>query len=313
MTALNQKQTPALSLANGMWIGDVPLELSILTLPERILVARYFPAAYIVKLYPKRKGARYWARTSLHSGLRGNMSTYHLNTNDIVNMTDNQIMPPSSTILAATIGVTFVGPKKLPEKCMPGFLQVNRNRVREALLWLKKNNLLYRNIVISTDRLNELPVNGIPFEIMSVTKHSEDTSLLATESDGYVPEVGSDDECTLPLDLLSIERAFADNLETDDSSEENDTMDVESVDEEEDVLMEGLSYSTFCCGESDDNSYIILDAHAFPLQSLGVIDVAATEVTENEILAHALENVSHDDKKQSWVVQCGTEFVNEYA
>ncbi|KAF8256534.1 hypothetical protein EI94DRAFT_1793103 [Lactarius quietus] len=46
----------ASSLANGMWIGDVPLELKMLTLPERVLIARHFPAAYIVKLYPKKKG-----------------------------------------------------------------------------------------------------------------------------------------------------------------------------------------------------------------------------------------------------------------
>jgi hypothetical protein len=38
------------------WISDVPLELRVLTLPERVLVARHFPAAYIVKLYPKKRG-----------------------------------------------------------------------------------------------------------------------------------------------------------------------------------------------------------------------------------------------------------------
>ncbi len=52
---LRNKKTPPLSLANGMWIGDVPLELKVLTLPERLLVARFFPAAYIVKLYPKKR------------------------------------------------------------------------------------------------------------------------------------------------------------------------------------------------------------------------------------------------------------------
>ena len=52
--ALQRNKTPPLSLANGIWIGDVPSELSILTLPKRILVARYFPAAYIHNL--KKKG-----------------------------------------------------------------------------------------------------------------------------------------------------------------------------------------------------------------------------------------------------------------
>ncbi|KAH9177172.1 hypothetical protein EDB89DRAFT_1934750 [Lactarius sanguifluus] len=38
---VHRKKTPPLSLANGMWIGAVPDELNILTLPERILVGRH--------------------------------------------------------------------------------------------------------------------------------------------------------------------------------------------------------------------------------------------------------------------------------
>ncbi|KAH9017120.1 hypothetical protein EDB83DRAFT_2196973, partial [Lactarius deliciosus] len=63
-------------------------------------------------------------------GLCGNISTYRLNTDDVATITDAQLMPPSA-ILAATI-VTFVGPKNLPEKTMPGFLRVNRARGCEA-------------------------------------------------------------------------------------------------------------------------------------------------------------------------------------
>ena len=185
---LRRGKTPSLSLANNMWIGDVPLELRILTLPEKILIARYFPAAYIVKLYPKKKGARSWSSSGMHSGVRGNVSTYRLNTNDITHMTDTQIMPPLPAILAATVGVTFVGPKNLPKKTMPGFLRVNRNRVQNALQWLKENNPIYRDIVISTDHLNDLPVDGVPHEIMSLAKHSFNSTLLAAESEGYVPE-----------------------------------------------------------------------------------------------------------------------------
>ena len=67
--ALKDHTVPVLSLANGMWIGDIPLVLWILTIPKCILVVRYFPAAYIVKLYPMKKGARSWLIKSLHSGL----------------------------------------------------------------------------------------------------------------------------------------------------------------------------------------------------------------------------------------------------
>ena len=153
---LNRDLTPPLSLANSLWIGDIPLELKILTLPERILIARFFPAAYIVKLYPKKKGAHMWAKKGLHCGLRGNVSTYRLNTNDVSSMVSGNIMPPMPSILASTIGVTFVGPKNLPEKTMPGFLHVNRDCVRHALEWLKMNNPIYENITISMERLAQL-------------------------------------------------------------------------------------------------------------------------------------------------------------
>ena len=196
-SSLQKKKTPALSLANGMWIGDVPLALKILTLPERILVARHFPAAYIVKLFPKKKGARIWAEgESLHSGLQGNVSTYRLNTSDIANMTGDNTMPPPSRILAATVGVTFVGPRNLPEKTLPGFLRVNRNRVRDALQWLKGNNPLYADIAISGDRLSELPADGVPNEITSLARHLVDDTLLADERDGYVPEDDENDQGT---------------------------------------------------------------------------------------------------------------------
>ncbi|KAH9037779.1 hypothetical protein EDB85DRAFT_556454 [Lactarius pseudohatsudake] len=242
---LRRDKKPVLSLANEMWVGDVPLELQVLTLPERILIGRFFPAVYIIKLYPKKKGARSWATNGLQSGLRG---------------------------------VTFVGPKNLPQKTLPGFLRVNRTRVRDALFWLKRNNPIYEDIIISSDRLNELPTDGIPHEISSLAKHSNDTSLLAEETDGYVPEPCADeDEITAGLGgVTDIENAF---IEEDDTGES-------SVDME--------------------------DAQNIPLHSLGVVDVAASEVNENEMLAHALLNVARSEKAEGWAIKHGSDFVNEY-
>lgn len=195
LSILAHDKTPPLVLANDMWIGDILLALKILTLPERILITQYFPTTYIVKLYPKKKGAHTWATTSsLHSALRGNMSSYHLNTNQIAAMVGDSVMPPHPSILAATIGVTFVGPKHLPTKSMPGFLCVDQAQVHMALAWLKINNPIYGDITISNTRLNELPEDGMPPKIWSLAKHSDDTGLLAKEMDGYVSEDPTDDE-----------------------------------------------------------------------------------------------------------------------
>lgn len=56
----------------------------------------------------------------------------------------------------------------------------------------------------------------------------------------------------------------------------------------------------------------IPEAQNIPLRSLGVVDVAATEVTDNEILAHALANVPHSDKAGGWAVKRSSDYVNEY-
>ena len=53
-------------------------------------------------------------------------------------------------------------------------------------------------------------------------------------------------------------------------------------------------------------------ASSMPLRSLGVVDVAANDVTDNDVLAHALLNVSDHDKAQGWAVRRSSDFVNEY-
>jgi hypothetical protein len=106
-----------------MWIGEVPPELSILTLLERVLMVKYFPAAYIVKLFPRQKGASHWSSSGLHSGVKGNVSTYKLNVEEIMDIVDPRIMPPPTKILASIIGVIIVGPKNMLERTMHGILE----------------------------------------------------------------------------------------------------------------------------------------------------------------------------------------------
>jgi hypothetical protein len=188
---LEAAKRPPLALANGLWVGDVPFELSTLTLPERILIARYFPAAYIVKMFPKKKGACFWDKKTMNSGLRGNVSTYKLNIDDLGDMVSGTMMPPPSQILAATIGITFVGPSGMRERTLPDFFQVRRLRVLDALRWLKLHNPLYANIEIAQERLDQLPLDGVPQELLAIVKVSNDSTLLASEHASYIAE---DDE-----------------------------------------------------------------------------------------------------------------------
>ncbi|KAJ3832677.1 hypothetical protein F5878DRAFT_493813, partial [Lentinula raphanica] len=163
--ALERAQRPHLSLANQMWIGDIPFALRNLSIAERLLVSRYFAAAYVVKLFPKKRGAQGMKKELLTSALRGNVSSYFLNTDEIAGMLDDGFLPPKPAIFAATLAVTFVGSRNIPLKALDPFLVVERERVLRALLWLIANNPIYHNIKISSENLHSLPERGVPDEI----------------------------------------------------------------------------------------------------------------------------------------------------
>jgi hypothetical protein len=129
---------------------------------------------------------------SLNSGVRGNVSTYQLNTPDVARMIEGDLMPHKPAILAAMVAITIIGPSKLPVKSLPSLLSVSRHRIKAALLFLKCENHLYRNVVISDANLLLLLEDGVPEDLLSVVKYSDEQSLLAQEQEGYI--VGDDDD-----------------------------------------------------------------------------------------------------------------------
>ena len=51
----------------------------------------------------------------------------------------------------------------------------------------------------------------------------------------------------------------------------------------------------------------------FTLSHLGVVDVDGIEVTETELMAHALANCAQLLQEEDYMIQRGSAFVNEYA
>lgn len=107
--------------------------------------------------------------------------------------------------------------------------------MKAALVWLKANNRLYENITISEENLGQLPVDGVPEELLLSAKYTTDIDLVCEEKDGYVPKNHCDAQCTVPMitahlnDLIDIMyvTAFADEACTnvtqdmDDNEESN--------------------------------------------------------------------------------------------
>ncbi|KAJ3567669.1 hypothetical protein NP233_g6214 [Leucocoprinus birnbaumii] len=292
LNRLSSGRLPPLSLANNMWIGTVPFELRILTLAEKILIARYYVAAYIIKLYPKDPSVKYWDSNTLNSGLKGNVSTYPLNAAELAHYLNQSIMPPPISILSETISVTVVGPTGFPERTLPDVLVVRRQRVCDALVWLSRHNPLYRDIEISDERLRELPINGVPDVILQTTRLSTDTAAVAKEHDSYVPQ----DDDPENSDEDSDSDAPSD---TERNSYTHALNDLVMIDEQDQVDQINRR-------DADTGPAVV------PLQSYGVVDVTGTSLPDVELMAHALANTVISDGPDLQIRR-GSAFINEYA
>ncbi|KAF7289083.1 ATP-dependent DNA helicase [Mycena chlorophos] len=298
-------ERPSLALANNLWVGEVPFVLSILTLPERLLVALYFPAAYVVKLFPKKAGGKKWNKEKINSGMRGNVSTYGMNTKDIADMVTGNLMPRPVGILAAVIAVTFVGAKNMPLLLLPDIFDVRRQRVADALVWLKENNPLYAGVEISAERLAQLPVSGVPDELLLNVRYAPDESILQREHAGYVPVDLGDEE----------------DIEEQPPEENEDLPEV--ADGEERDLPEPPA-------KIKDRSAVVADVDmdedipereeyepaVFALQAHGSVDVGGESIPEDQLFVHAVDNLlpgnGHVKKKRDYGVRPGSEYINEY-
>jgi hypothetical protein len=181
--SLKKGKRPPLSLANNLWIGEVPHVLSVLTIPEQMLIARHFPRFYVFKLYPK-SGNRHCHPDHLQRGMCGNVSLYDLVTQAITDMLAGHFLPQPGALLASVMAITFVGSKRLPKNWLKSTFRVRRRRVYEALLWLKENNPLYTDIEISNERLAQLPEDGIPEEIVAIVGQQPNGDLAIKEAAG---------------------------------------------------------------------------------------------------------------------------------
>jgi hypothetical protein len=191
--ALKRETIPRLSLANNLWIGDVPQELSMLTIPEQLVIARHYPRCYIFKLFPRDVDI-HLPLDQLYSGMAGNACVFELNTDEVVEMVTGQRMPSSCRVLASVIAITFVSSRRLPTDWLKKTFRVRRIVVHDALIWLKKNNPIYSDIRIDERRLAELPNDDVPDELLAIIRQEEDDDLAEREQESYLKgEVENED------------------------------------------------------------------------------------------------------------------------
>src|SRR5258708_2454033 len=108
----------------------------------------------------------------------GNVTTYKLNTKDIIEMLRGNKLPRPMKILLSIIAVTYIGTTKLPKTWLKSTFQVRRRAVLQALHWLIANNHHYHKYEVNEDLIVSMLEDDVPVEILAAVQQEEDTSVI---------------------------------------------------------------------------------------------------------------------------------------
>ena len=171
---LRRGSLPKHALANRLYFGPVPDVLKDLTMLEECMIAHARAKSWIIKLQEVETD---FSSPTAQRALKGHTIIYPQQPDRLA-----EVLPPPVEETLAYICVIFVGsskmtPQWLRKKAKP--LAVCRNKVRQALLWLKSHNPLYKEVEISDDNLNSLPTDDVlpyitwnMFQMMRRKEHS---------------------------------------------------------------------------------------------------------------------------------------------
>ena len=176
--SISKKHIPKFSPANNMWLGDIPVELKELTIPEEKLISLYRHNSCIIKLH-----SPFHSTTTAQTALKGNCITFLQNVPSIVNS-----LPLTLDDLCDTVKVIFVGAQRPERIHLKKILTVRKKKIVQALHWLKKYNLLYQSVEINMKNIAQLPEDDIPESIISTMELKIGAEETSSERVGYIPD-----------------------------------------------------------------------------------------------------------------------------
>ena len=148
------------SADNDMDPGIVPQQLEGLTQVEEMLIARVCP---IMSVYRKHGGQR---------GYKGHVLNLPQDIQSFLNRLPSRV---------ADLPVLVV--RRHGVDSTHRDFTVRRHRVLEAVLWLKNNNIYFKDVEIDCEAIASLPENGIPEDLRYVID-TDDVSSHGEEEEG---------------------------------------------------------------------------------------------------------------------------------
>ena len=174
--SVSKNQIPLFALANGLWLGDIPEVLQILSYAEQLLIARVRHNRCIIRV-----------SSGMHK-MKANAISFSNPMPKIYS-----ILPPPADEMDDVLAFIYTGPCR-PTKAeferTP--LLVRRNKVAKALEWLKLNHVDYFDLEISQENLDTYPKDGpsvvVDYHQSETNKDPEATSLHDNEDEDGTEE-----------------------------------------------------------------------------------------------------------------------------
>ena len=163
------------------WFGDnVPLVLRDLTVPEIQLISPIITKCHVIKLVVKDRDRVDLAQRAV----KGNSIAFIQDTPELIKQL------PKLSVCSEFLRVCFVGKKENPNSIpeVKRIIRVRRQKVSDALEWLCKNSVAFKNngITIDYDELNRLPDDGILDNVLDNMTYTDDVNNEKKESAGYI-------------------------------------------------------------------------------------------------------------------------------
>ncbi len=153
---LKRKRLPPNSAANGLQYGATPNELKDLKIGEKLLIGIIRPSVHVIK-FKEIAGPG-----TGQKGLKGNSICFPQNMESVTSAVYSNTLPHNIESLCDSMKVVFTGAHRPTRQQLQNVLEVRRQKVTDALVWLKSNHRLYKDVNIDQARLMNIPANSIP-------------------------------------------------------------------------------------------------------------------------------------------------------
>jgi hypothetical protein len=182
--ALNRGKIPKFSALNALNVTmcqHYPAELEDLTLMEEYAIARSHPIGAILKLKPN--GVR---NPTAYNGIRGHIVTIPQNPGPLLD-----ILPSPELQFHDHIRIIWTGKTEPTVDDLKPFVEVRKEKVIRALLWLCEHNPLYKSVKINHELINQWTESFIPPVLQEAVvnlpeeKDSDERGTYAGDMEGF--------------------------------------------------------------------------------------------------------------------------------